>query len=115
MTAGGDGTARLWDGTTGQLRHTYEGGSRYFADATLASDGVVIAGGADGVLRFWDQSSERQLWALPAHRAQIIGIHVDGDDIVTRGFTGEVARWRLPHPEHVIRACEDQQRCGIVR
>jgi WD40 repeat protein/serine/threonine protein kinase len=115
ITAGGDGTARIWDGRTGQLRHTYEGGSRYLADATLASDDLVVAGGADGLLRFWDKATERLLWALPAHKSQIIGIHVAGDDIVTRGFAGELARWRLPAAEQVIRACEIQKHCGIVR
>jgi WD40 repeat protein len=29
LTAGGDGTARLWDGATGQLRQIYRGGSRF--------------------------------------------------------------------------------------
>ncbi|TMQ06402.1 MAG: hypothetical protein E6J90_46330, partial [Deltaproteobacteria bacterium] len=62
LTAGADGSARLWDGTTGRLRQTYRGGSRALSDATLAFDGLVIAGGADGLLRFWDQASGRQLW-----------------------------------------------------
>jgi serine/threonine protein kinase/WD40 repeat protein len=29
LTAGGDGTARLWDGATGQLRQVYRGSSRF--------------------------------------------------------------------------------------
>jgi hypothetical protein len=33
---------------------------------------------------------------------------------VTRGFTGELARWRLPKPQQVIDACGDQERCAIV-
>jgi WD40 repeat protein len=53
LTTGGDGTARLWDGTTGRLRQTYRGGSCFLADATLAPDGsMVVAGDADGLLRF---------------------------------------------------------------
>ncbi len=112
LTAGGDGTVRLWDGITGQLRHTYEGGARYLADATLTSDGFVVAGGADGLLRFWDQASERLLWSLPTHKSTIIGIHVEGDVIVTRGFTGEVARWQIPPADQVIHACKGQQRCS---
>jgi WD40 repeat protein len=55
LTAGGDGTARLWDGMTGQLRQVYRGSSRFLADATLTPDGsMVVAGDADGLLRFWD-------------------------------------------------------------
>jgi WD40 repeat protein len=115
LTAGGDGTARLWDGTTGQLRQTYPGGSQPLYDATLASDGLVMAGGADGRLRFWDQASGRQLWALQAHPSPIIGVHVEGGDIMTRGITGELSRWRLPSPGKVIGACGDHDRCAIVK
>jgi WD40 repeat protein/serine/threonine protein kinase len=115
MTAGGDGSARLWDGSTGRLRQTYRGSSRFLADATLTSDGFALAGGGDGMLRFWDAASGRLVWALPAHKQPLIGVHVEGEDIVTRGFTGELARWRLPSPEQVIGACSEHQRCAIVQ
>jgi hypothetical protein len=36
----------------------------------------------------------------------VIGIHFEGDDRVTRGFGGDVARWTLPKPEQVIAACD---------
>jgi len=115
LTAGGDGTARLWDGMTGQLRQTYQGGSQPLYDATLASDGLVMAGGADGRLRFWDQASGRQLWALHAHPSPIIGVHVEGGDIMTRGIAGELSRWGLPNPGQVIESCGDHDRCAIVK
>jgi len=114
LTAGSDGTVRLWDGSTGQLRHVYEGRSRNLTDTTLTADGFVMASSADGLLQFWDQDSEHLLWVLPAHAAPIAGLHVEGDDIVTRGFTGELARWRLPNPQQVIDACGGQERCAIV-
>ena len=114
ITAGADGAARLWDGSTGQLRQTYRGGSQSLMDATLASDGCVIAGGADGLLRFWDADSGRPLWVLQAHKSQLIGVHVEGRDIVTRGFTGELSRWTLPSSEKVIEACDGQARCAIM-
>jgi WD40 repeat protein len=115
LTAGADGTARLWDGSTGELRQIYQGGSRLLADATLAPDGLVIAGDADGLLRFWDATSGRLLWALQAHTSQIIGVHVEGRDIVTRGSSGELSRWTLPRSEQVIEACGDRDRCAIMQ
>ena len=96
LTAGGDGTARLWDGATGQLRQVYRGSSRFLADATLAPGGFVMAGGADGLLRFWDPASGQLLWTLQVDKSPLVAIHVDGDDIVTRGFSGELSRWTLP-------------------
>jgi WD40 repeat protein len=115
LTAGGDGTARLWDGAMGRLRQTYQGGSQPLYDATLATDGLVMAGGADGRLRFWDEATGRQLWALQAHTSPITGVHVEGTDIVTRGIAGELSRWGLPAPEQVIDACGDHNRCAIVK
>jgi WD40 repeat protein/serine/threonine protein kinase len=115
LTAGADGTTRLWDGSTGKLRQVYRGGSRYLADAALTPHGLVIAGGADGLLRFWDANSGRLLWALQAHKSQLIGVHVEGTDIVTRGSGGELSRWALPRSEQVIEACDDRERCAIMQ
>jgi WD40 repeat protein/serine/threonine protein kinase len=104
VTAGADGAARRWDGHTGRLRQTYRGGSRFLADATLTADGsMVVAGDADGVLRFWDATGH-PLWKLQAHKSHVVGIHLEGDDIVTRGFGGDVSRWTLPRSEWVIEA-----------
>jgi WD40 repeat protein len=115
ITAGSDGTARLWNGSTGRLRQIYRASSRSIGDATLTPDGsLLMAGGSDGVLRFWDPPSGSLLWTLQVHRSQVIGIHVEGGDIVTRGFAGEVSRWTLPKPEQVIEMCRDRDRCAIV-
>jgi serine/threonine protein kinase/WD40 repeat protein len=114
VTAGADGTARLWDGATGRLLQVYRGGSRFLGDAVLISD-TVIAGDADGLLRFWDVASGARLWMVPAHKSAVLGVHVEGGDIVTRGFTGEISRWMLPKPEGVIDACGRHAPCAIVR
>jgi WD40 repeat protein len=115
LTACGDGAIRRWSGSTGQLYQTYRGGSRFLVDATLFPDGsMVLAGGGDGLLRFWDAASGRSLWTMPAHRSHLVGIRVEGDDIITRGFSGDIARWTLPKPEAVIEACGTHERCAIV-
>jgi WD40 repeat protein len=113
LTAGADGTARLWDGSTGRLLQTYRGSPRSLDDAALMS-GVVVGGGADGLLRFWDAASGARLWTLPAHKSAVTGVHLEGDDIVTHGLTGEVSRWRLPRSEAVIAACARSLLCAIV-
>jgi WD40 repeat protein len=114
LTAGADGTARLWDGATGQIRQTYEGSSRFLADAALASDDLVVAGGADGFLRFWDKGSGRLLWTFRTRTSPIAGLRVEGGDIVPRGFAGELARWTLPSPGQVLGACGDREGCAIL-
>jgi WD40 repeat protein/serine/threonine protein kinase len=119
ITAGGDGAARLWDGATGQPRAVYRGGLRFLLDAVITLDGsMVVAGGGDGLLRFWDAASGRQLWKLQAHGSSVIGLHFEGDDLVTRGFAGDISRWRLPPPERVVETCNvataAPQACAIV-
>ena len=116
LTAGADGTARLWDAATGHLLQTYRGGSRFLADAALAPDSsVVVAGGGDGLLRFWDEASARQIWTLQAHKSHVLGIHFEGENLVTRGFTGDVARWRLSTVAQVIKACSGTIACDKIR
>jgi WD40 repeat protein len=106
LTAGADGTARLWDVATGRPLQSFRGDSHFLVDATLAPDGsVIVAGGSDGFLRFWDTSNGRLLWMLQAHRSYVIGVHYEGDDLVTRGFAGDVARWTLPRSDRIIEAC----------
>ncbi len=102
LSAHADGTARLWD-VDGALRHVYHGGTQYLVDVTEMGS-MVVGGGGDGMLRIWDSQSGRQLWAIRAHRANLLGVYVDRRDIVTRGSSGELARWHLPDAEHVITA-----------
>jgi eukaryotic-like serine/threonine-protein kinase len=106
LTTGTDGTVRRWDAATGRARQIYRGDSHFLVDAALAPDGsVVVAGASDGFLRFWDASNGRLLWMLQAHTSFVIGVHYEGDEVVTRGFAGDVARWLLPSPSKIIEAC----------
>jgi WD40 repeat protein len=114
ITAGADGGARLWDGANGALLRTYQGGGRFLADATVTPDGLVIGGDANGIVRFWDAASGAKLWTLQAHKSAVIRVYLDGEDIVTRGFAGEISRWRLPQPELVLDACAHHGSCGTV-
>jgi len=114
LTAGADGTARVWDGATGTLLQTYQGWPGFLADAILGPDGLVIGGDSDGSLRFWDAASGAKLWTLPAHKSAVVGVHLEGGDIVTRGFAGEVSRWRLPQSGAVMEACAHHPPCAIM-
>jgi serine/threonine protein kinase/WD40 repeat protein len=114
LTAGTDGAVRRWEGATGQLLQTYKAGGRVAYDADVTLEGLVIAGSSDGVVRFWDRDSGRLLWGLPAHNSLVVGLHIEGEDIVSRGFNGDLARWRLPSPARTIAACSAPERCAIV-
>jgi WD40 repeat protein len=114
MTAGADGTARVWNGATGTLLQTYRGWPGILRDAILTPDGLVIGGDADGSLRFWDAASGAKLWTLPVHKSAVIGVHLEGVDIVTRGFAGEISRWTLPQSGAVMEACAHHPPCATI-
>jgi len=97
LTAGEDGAVRAWDGETGRAGQVFAAGPRPMIDVTLSPDGtMLLAGGMDGTLRFWDLKTARPLWTLAAHKSYVIGISWAGSGIVSRGFGGELARWKLP-------------------
>jgi WD40 repeat protein len=115
VTAGGDGTARRWDGFTGAPLESYQDGSRFLMDATLSPDGsMVVAAGGDGLVRFWDTATKRLLWSFPAHSPHVIALHFEDNDLVTRGFGGDISRWMLPKPQTVIERCETGTGCVTV-
>jgi WD40 repeat protein len=119
LTAGTDGTARLWDSETGQQRQTFFARSILLADAVLSPDGsMVIAGDLDGMLRFWDAASGAALWTLRAHKRFISGVHFEGDALVSRGAMGELTRWEIPRASAVgssIERFDRLVRCGPLR
>jgi hypothetical protein len=58
------------------------------------------------------------IWTLRAHNSAISGIHFEGTDIVTRGFTGEMARWKLskvPSSQDLVRMIGRMVRCLPIR
>jgi serine/threonine protein kinase/WD40 repeat protein len=94
LTTGDDGSVRMWD-SNGHLLQTYRGSSRLY-DAVLDPSGVfVVSGGSDGILRYWDIATGRALWTTLAHKSAIVGLHFDGKALITRGFGGDLSRWRI--------------------
>jgi WD40 repeat protein len=119
LTAGADGTVRRWDARTGRIRQIYPRATSSLRDAALSPDGAILVGaGGDGIARFWDASSGTRLWTLPAHRSAIRGVHFEGRDLVTRGDTGDIARWtipELPAASDLVRRVDQLTRCMPLR
>ena len=97
LTASNDGVARLWDAVTGELQQSYVSPRDYLVDATMSPDGaMVVTAGGVGLLRFFDARSGALLWSLRAHAGIISSVHFERNELVTRGFNGDMARWTLP-------------------
>lgn len=116
LTAGTDGAARLWDSDSGRVWKAYPRSGTYLADATLSPDGtLVITAAGDGTVQFWDLSLARLLWTLSADSGRLAGLHFEATDMVTRGFTGELARWTLSAQPDLLGATEHVLACLPVR
>jgi WD40 repeat protein len=98
LTASPDGTARLWDGLTGEprgapLRH---GGS--VMQAAFSSDSrYLITASLDGTARLWDVDGGRP-WGTPLrHRAPVrtVAFSPDGRTVLTGGNDGVAQVWEV--------------------
>jgi len=68
LSAGKDGTIRLWDAATGKEQLVLRGHDGEVRAAAFSPDGNYIAsGGADGSARLWDARTGKQLWLLDSH------------------------------------------------
>jgi WD40 repeat protein len=62
VTGGRDGTARLWDRTSGQLQTTLTGHTGWVTAVAVTPDGrQIVTGGDDGAIRVWNRRSGRQV------------------------------------------------------
>ncbi len=100
-TASHDGTARVWDGRTGNpltppLTHTP---GRWVSHAEFSPDGTrLVTAGDDGTARVWDAQTGRILGPKDAAMIHSIGIgeasfSPDGARVLTAGFDGTARIW----------------------
>jgi WD40 repeat protein len=99
LTASTDGTARLWDATTGDPL----GEPLYHAEAISAvafhPDGkTVLTGGANGEVRLWDVATGKPCGEPMRHDEAVLAVafSADGRTIVAGSRSGAVRRWDLP-------------------
>jgi WD40 repeat protein len=100
ISAGADGTVRLWEPGTGRLvailqGHTHAGAIWGLA---LSADGTLLAsGGAEGALRLWEASTGRPLAILRGRTGAVWGVAMsaDGELLASGGADGAVRVWSL--------------------
>jgi WD40 repeat protein/DNA-binding SARP family transcriptional activator len=106
VTSGWDGTARIWDLTTGEADWTLRQGTPV-AQVAVSPDGARIAtAGEDGTARLWDLATGRQVLTLHGHDAAVFGVAFspDGRLLATSSPDGTVALHLLPIDEFVALA-----------
>ena len=98
VSAGGDGTVRVWALDSGRELRRLEGHTGPVRGVAVSADGrrVVCAGG-DGTVRVWRLDSGRELRRLEGHTGPVNGVAVsaDGRHVVSAGTDGTVRVWKL--------------------
>jgi len=80
LSAGKDGTVRLWDPAAEAKPLVLTGHVGHVRSAAFSPDGAYIAtGGADGSARLWDAGTGRQLWLLASRRKSVESVAFSPD------------------------------------
>jgi len=74
LAAGGWNTLRIWSWPEKTLHWEDTGFSTMIRSLAFASDGLLLGGGANGLVFAWDPKEKRQLWTLQAHPSSVWGI-----------------------------------------
>jgi WD40 repeat protein/tRNA A-37 threonylcarbamoyl transferase component Bud32 len=99
LTAGWDGTARIWDAKTGQERRVLH--ATQVSTAAFSPDGArIVTASLDGTARLWDAKTDAELRVLRGHTGRLgaASFSRDGSRIVTLGEDG-VRVWEAKAPE----------------
>lgn len=96
ISGGQDGTARLWDVTTGRCLATLTGHTAEVGAVRLSADGrIAITGSQDDTARVWDTASGACLHVLDQHTSHVsaVAVTADGRTAVTGGGDTTLRVW----------------------
>jgi len=96
VSAGADGTLKIWDPATGAERDTLAGHSGAVNGCAVSPDGsYIVSAGADGTLKIWDPATGAERDTLAGHSGAVNGCAVspDGSYIVSAGADGTLKIW----------------------
>jgi WD40 repeat protein len=93
VSAGTDGTVRVWEWASGGESVVLEGHRGFVYSAAFSRDGSkVVSGGEDGTVRVWDWASRRELARLSGHAGRVysVAFHPNGRQVASGGEDGTV-------------------------
>jgi WD40 repeat protein len=105
VTAGADGTVRLWQATDGKLLQTLDTLDKGLTCLAVSADGrMIAAGSAAGGIHIWDGEGKllRSFHARPGALRQIL-FTPDGSGLLTAGDDQTLARWRTSDWQQLVR------------
>ena len=97
VTASLDGTARVWEASSGQLQATHTGHTNMVYSAAFSPDGTrVVTASADNTARVWEASSGQLQATLTGHTKEVrsAAFSPDGTRVVTASLDGTARVWQ---------------------
>lgn len=96
ISAGNDGTIRVWDAATGKEQDVLKAHRGEVRSIALCPAGQILAsGGTDRTVILWDVSTGRQLATLEGHNGEVRGVAFSpgGRSLASSGDDGRVILW----------------------
>ena len=104
VTASHDGTARLWDVTTGEEIKAFKGHGDWVRSASFSPDGAqVVTASYDGTARLWDVTTGEEIKAFKGHGDWVrsASFSPDGAQVVTASPDGTARLWDVTTGEEI--------------
>jgi WD40 repeat protein/DNA-binding SARP family transcriptional activator len=103
VTAGSDGTARVWDAISGAELASLELGEPALGVAFDADGWIVLSDGGDGSVSVWDGASAQRQWTLRGHARPWPAVAFGPDGMVVTGDDEGVARvWNVASGQRLV-------------
>ena len=99
-TGSHDGTAKIWDAETGELRATLKGHQEVIYHLAFAPDGKTLATASwDGTVRLWNVATEQVLYALDDNEGVVYCVAFSHDGAILAAGSGLKLSGQLPRKQ----------------
>ncbi|HWV40983.1 caspase family protein [Pseudorhodoplanes sp.] len=103
VTAGGDGTIKVWETATGRLIRTLEGHTQAVSSVAVTTDNRIVSISQDQTMNVWDSATGRILRSVKCCAGEMKSFSVFSDLVLTRNeqtaythVIGGIIRWNFP-------------------
>ena len=100
LTSSWDGSIILWDLYSGLIKQRLFTGASVF-EATR-NNGQIISVGADRLISIWDTKTGDKQMELPGHQAEINGLEIENNLMVTSDVDGTTKFWDLTNQKELF-------------